>query len=1049
MAWLCLVGGIFSADLLLPLGYAVPMLYVLPLLLTWFLPARGVRYWAAGGLIGLTILGVLCSSGPLFPAVLFNRAVASILLLSIAAGLEQARRLAAKTAAAVQQSEQAIARIARLKHLSAWSLTLSGDPNHIFDEASRVLGQMFDVRIVCLSEIVGEELLFKSLYMNGQVTRNAGRCPLAITPCATVKTAKDLRVFDRVMERFPEAAFLRAHQAMAYCGVPSLDSRGEVVAVTCLLDDKPRDFTEEEQELLRIFAQRIATEIERARQAAAQSAAEAALRESEERWQYAFEGSGDGVWDWNAQTNQVYFSTRWKTMLGYEPHEIGDTFGEWDCRVHPEDKAAAYEEIRKHFDGEPDLYVSEHRLLCKDGSYKWILARGKVVTRDAHGKPLRVVGTHTDLTERKRAEERLRESEAFLASVLDNLPNMVFVKEAEGLRFVRLNKAGEALLGYSHDELLGKNDYDFFPAKDAETFTAADRRVLAGGRLLDIPEEGIQTKHNGIRYLHTKKIPLTDSNGTPRYLLGISEDITERKQSEERLRQSEAFIASVLNHLPSVVFVKEARELRHVRFNRACEELLGVSAQDILGKNNFDLFPKEQADLFTAKDREVLASGHLVDIPEERIDTPHGVRYLHTRKIPMFGATGEPAYLVGISEDITERKRMEQALRESHAELERRVFERTMDLAESNHALRVEIDERQRMEAQLRESEGRLNQAQALAHLGSWELDVEAGRLTWSDETFRIFGIEPGEGVATYESFLACVHPDDRAAVDAAYAGSIRDGLDSYEIEHRIVAQGTGDIRIVHEKCVHIRNAAGAVVRSLGMVHDVTGRKQLEAMRQAHAVMDRVMQEREALMRNLHDGVLQSLYALRLGLEHSRRLLASQSGNAQKSLDVQIEDLALMIAEVRRFMGGQDPVWAQAETIRSGLSTLIDTYRGVSSVEWLLELPERDEELADLPPDEIRHLLYIVREAMSNVVRHASATRCRIALVPAGDRWQMTIEDDGCGFNPADSRKQGLGMGNMEARARQIGAAIAITTAPGTGTRIVITLIRRATHVSI
>lgn len=1225
MAWLCLVGGIFSADLLLPLGYAVPMLYVLPLLLTWFLPARGVSYWAAGGLIGLTILGALCSSEPLFTAALFNRAVASILLFSIAAGLAQSQRLAA----AVQQSAQAIARIDRLKAFSAWSPTLSGDPDHIFDEATRVLGRMFDVRVVCLSEIVGGELFFKSLNVNGQVTRNAGRCPLHISPCATVNTAKDLCVLDRVMERFPDATFLRDHRAMAYCGVPLLDSRGEVVAVTCLLDDKPRDFNEEEQELLRIFAQRIAIEIERVRHEAEAMKAEAALRASQERFELAVRGTKDGIWDWDIPTNGNYWSDRWYELVGYERGELTPCYETWASLLHPDDRARVLDRARRHID-ERVPYDLEYRMRTKSGIYRWFHACGQAVW-DVSGKPLRMAGSISDITFRKQAEAALRESEERLRLVIQGANDGIWDWNLHTRQNVTSARWKE-ILGYGEGELPDTNAsfFDLLHPGDQAMVQEQLRRHLEE-RVPYAVEIRMKHKDGRYRWCLTRGEAVRDTQGIPVRMVGSLTDINERKrdeaalqehlclsslsaqlhavliheesleamleqstvilarhldmalariwligpgdrcdrchkavhcagrerclhleasaglsrnlggeycriplgalkigriasgegpmwtndavnddrlpnkqwmkdnglcafagfplmvngqvmgvlavfaraplsdltlralelaaqtvslgvvrkQAEERLRRSEAFISSVLHHLPSVVFVKEARELRHVRFNRACEELLGIPEQEILGKNNFDLFPTEVAGEFTAKDREVLASGRLLDIPEERIETPHGVRYLHTKKIPMCGAGGEPQYLVAISEDITERKRMEEALRESHAELERRVAERTMDLADSNHRLRVEIDERQRIEAQLRESERSLKQAQTIAHLGSWELELETSRLTWSDETYRLFGLDPGDDVASYDAFLACVHPDDRAAVDAAYAGSIRNGRDSYEIEHRIVVQGTGEIRVVHEKCVHIRNDGGTVVRSLGMVHDITERKQMEAMRQAHAVMDRVMQERELLMRNLHDGVLQSLYALRLGLERSRRLLAAQPGNAQESLDVPIDDLALMIAEVRRFMVGQDPVWAQAGTFRDGLTMLVDSYRGAASVEWQLELPCRDEEMAGLSPDESRHLLYIVREAVSNVVRHASATRCRIALAASGDRWQVTIEDDGLGFNPAASRRQGLGVGNMEARARQIGAAIAMTAAPGTGTRIVINMIRRATHVSI
>lgn len=129
--------------------------------------------------------------------------------------------------------------------------------------------------------------------------------------------------------------------------------------------------------------------------------------------------------------------------------------------------------------------------------------------------------------------EKLRQSQSFLDSVIENIPNMIFVKDAKDLRFVRFNKAGEQLLGHKREDLIGKNDYDFFPPEQADFFTAKDRAVLASADVIDIPEEPLQSA-TGIRYLHTKKIPITDKHGKPAYLLGISEDITERKEAEKQ-----------------------------------------------------------------------------------------------------------------------------------------------------------------------------------------------------------------------------------------------------------------------------------------------------------------------------------------------------------------------------------------------------------------------------------------------------------------------------------------------------------------------------------
>jgi PAS domain S-box-containing protein len=219
-----------------------------------------------------------------------------------------------------------------------------------------------------------------------------------------------------------------------------------------------------------------------------------------------------------------------------------------------------------------------------DGSKGW-LRTSKLPLRSADGRIIGVLGTYEDVTEHRHAEEALRESEQFLDSIIENIPDMIFVKDARDLRFVRFNRAGERMIGRSRSELVGGSDYDISPKEEADFFAAKDREVLAGGVQQDIPEEVHSAGPRGHRVLHTKKIPILDEAGRPTYLLGISEDITDRKRAEEALRQSEERYRHITETITDYVFsvVVADGQAASTTHGPGCVAVTGFTSEELSG----------------------------------------------------------------------------------------------------------------------------------------------------------------------------------------------------------------------------------------------------------------------------------------------------------------------------------------------------------------------------------------------------------------------------------------------------------------------------------
>ncbi|MNO58472.1 putative diguanylate cyclase AdrA [compost metagenome] len=218
-----------------------------------------------------------------------------------------------------------------------------------------------------------------------------------------------------------EAPFPRFH---ASC--PLLGSDGQRIGSFCLFDDKPGDLDADQRAYLRELAVLAAMTVDSDQTAARLRIRADALRESQRRMALAIAGSGTGIWDRDIPGNLIHYSSGWKALLGYTDAEVGNRIEESYTRIHPADLDYVRATMQAHFEQRTSVYEVEHRIRCKDGSYKWVCSRGKVVSRDSEGRPLRMIGTTTDITALRSLAERQQQTADLLTNLTNEVPGMVF-----------------------------------------------------------------------------------------------------------------------------------------------------------------------------------------------------------------------------------------------------------------------------------------------------------------------------------------------------------------------------------------------------------------------------------------------------------------------------------------------------------------------------------------------------------------------------------------------------------------------------------------------
>ena len=385
-------------------------------------------------------------------------------------------------------------------------------------------------------------------------------------------------------------------------------------------------------------------------------------------------------------------------------------------------------------------------------------------------------------------EARLVDSEARFHTLFDSSPDPVWIMEEH--RFSECNQAAVEMLGFPDKRAFN----DVHPADispeyqpDGETsFAKAERMMSVAQDKGLLRFEWVHRRRDGSEFDAEVTLSEIVLQGRP-VLHAVVRDVSERKRAENALRQSKEELRTILDGVEAYIYLKDT-DGNYLFANAAVRRLWQAEMEDIIGSGDERFFDAETAANIRRNDRQVLVDGQTLRAEETNTVTATGLTFTYwSVKLPLRGEDGRIYALCGISTDISARKRIEE---------------------------------------RLRKSEHDLKEAQRIARVGSWELDIPNGRLAWSDEIYRIFELDPDRFGASYDAFLDAIHPDDRETVNTAYVDSLRTRR-PYSIRHRL-RMTDGRIKHVREECRTDFDEAGTALRSVGTVQDVTEQVQAE-----------------------------------------------------------------------------------------------------------------------------------------------------------------------------------------------------------------------------
>ena len=474
------------------------------------------------------------------------------------------------------------------------------------------------------------------------------------------------------------------------------------------------------------------------------------LAASEERWSFALEGAGDGVWDWDFQTGKVTLSKAGAAMFGYAEGEVGNDVSFWYAQLDPGDATRWDDMLRNFFRSNASRFSLEYQVRCKDGSYKWVLTRGMVVSRSPDGRVLRMIGVHTDITERKQIEGSLR---SLTAAIEQSTASVVITDLDANIQYV--NPGFIQATGYSYSEAIGKNPRILKSGQMPKEIYADLWSKLSSGK--EWHGELLNKRRNGELYWEDARIaPVKNAAGAVTHYVAVKIDITMQKQAEAKLRDSEVRFRTLFNSIGDIVLVhpltgQDGRLGQFIEANDAAFEQLGYSREELFAMTPLDLdepgvYPsREDVEAFKCHARE---TGHVMF---ERVHVAKNGRRIPVEiSLHVFELQGVEMML-SVVRDITERKHYIEGLHKAQELAEEIATAKSSFLANMSHEIRTPMNAiigltqlalNKHVSSQVRNYlEKILNSSTTLLEILNDILDlsrIEAGRVTIEQASFNL-----------------------------------------------------------------------------------------------------------------------------------------------------------------------------------------------------------------------------------------------------------------------------------------------------------------------